>query len=852
MVRLPKMHPAQLSLFEDDQLLKTAPCVPILKEEVRQWRRSHYPGITTITSSLLDWWFYQEHPLPTGEQFQYYSAQQEAIETLIYIYEVKKARTRYDLLSQFAQPERQIYKNTDEDFARYCIKMATGSGKTKVMALAIVWHYFNAIASPDSKDFARTFLIIAPNVIVFERLKLDFSCGHIFHIDPMIPEHLRSDWDFEYLIRDENRLTHSTGLLLLTNIQQLYKNSDHRDKDNGSLRSILGISPKRTKRNSTLEFLHQHSNQLLIMNDEAHHLHDEKNKWNEVIGNIHHQTPILSQLDFSATPRTEQGKLFPWVIFDYPLKQAVSEKVIKRPYKGIVNISENHSIYASEKYRGFIVAAVQRWREYRDELSKSGKRPILFIMLGSTQEADEVGDHLRRAYPSDFEGEKTLIIHTRVDGEITEGDIEQARKVAREVDQPNCPVNAIVSVLMLREGWDVQSVTVIVGLRPYNSKAKILPEQTVGRGLRLMFPHNNTGYIERVDIIGNKAFLKFVEDLEKIEDYQLSNFDVEKDKISIATVYPDPHKQDYDIIVPKLSTMLVRKKLIAEDLMALDVKAFKCPPLPKKPGDAAEQAFRYDGYDYLTLEKEVERNYTITSPKNANEVIGYYAREIAKDLHLPSQFALIAPKVREFFELKAFGEDTDINNPIIIQAMNRSANLYVVKRLFHQALSHHLFTETEPIIQVKDRSLSAIQPFPFSNNHAYSGRKCLLNYAPCSNLLEQTFAQFLDEASDVAAWCKLPHSFGFAIEYLDQQTNLHYYYPDFIARTIDDVHWIIETKGREDTDVTSKDDAGKRWCKYVTKLTNQHWEYIRVQEDAFKAINPTELSDLENSLFWLD
>ena len=79
-------------------------------------------------------------------------------------------------------------------------------------------------------------------------------------------------------------------------------------------------------------------------------------------------------------------------------------------------------------------------------------------------------------------------------------------------------MNAIVSVLMLREGWDVQNVTVIVGLRPYSSKANVLPEQTIGRGLRLMFRDQNSAYIERVDVIGNKKFIEFVEQLEKEED----------------------------------------------------------------------------------------------------------------------------------------------------------------------------------------------------------------------------------------------------------------------------------------------------------------------------------------------
>src|SRR5258708_13014206 len=77
-----------------------------------------------------------------------------------------------------------------DEFARYCTKMATGSGKTKVMSLAIVWQYFNAVRENED-DYAKTFLIIAPNVIVYERLKTDFKLRRIFNLDPLIPPHLK-------------------------------------------------------------------------------------------------------------------------------------------------------------------------------------------------------------------------------------------------------------------------------------------------------------------------------------------------------------------------------------------------------------------------------------------------------------------------------------------------------------------------------------------------------------------------------------------------------------------------------------------------------------------------------------
>src|SRR5262249_16872922 len=182
-----------------------------------------------------------------------------------------------------------------------------------------------------------------------------------------------------------------------------------------------------------------------------------------------------------------------------------------------------------------------------------------------------------------------LIIHTDRSGEVSKRDLDVARKVAREVDNEKSPINCIVSVMMLREGWDVQSVTVIVGLRPYSSKAKILPEQTVGRGLRLMF-RGATGYEERVDVIGNKTFIEFVEQLEREEDIQLETFKI-GDKVSIVTIAPDPNKRDKDIAIPVMSPILTRKKSLAEEIAELDVSAFSCPVLPRKQDDTAAKTF---------------------------------------------------------------------------------------------------------------------------------------------------------------------------------------------------------------------------------------------------------------------
>jgi type III restriction enzyme len=118
------------------------------------------------------------------------------------------------------------------------------------------------------------------------------------------------------------------------------------------------------------------------------------------------------QLDFSATPRFTKGAIFPWTISDYPLKQAIIDNIVKRPMKGIAHIVESKSEYASVRYKGYLTAAVERWREYREQLKTLRRNPLMFVMMNDTEEADDVADWLRSSYPAEFGAKKTQVIHT--------------------------------------------------------------------------------------------------------------------------------------------------------------------------------------------------------------------------------------------------------------------------------------------------------------------------------------------------------------------------------------------------------------------------------------------------------
>jgi len=832
-------------MFDLEDRLRTAVCVPAIRAEMKKWRAGGYKGITTTTQELFDFWFSTDHTLKNGADFRFHDAQREAIETLVYIFEVVRVRTRTTLLESYATNVPDLRLPDYDAFARYALKMATGSGKTLVMAMAIVWQFANYIRG--NKEYANNFLILAPNVIVFDRLKSDFESGQIFRTLPLIPKHLEWLWEMEYYMRGDTERTNSEGALYLSNIQQFYERASKAETAEPTvITAVLGPLPPsaKTEISDFTRRIADRDGLCMVLNDEAHHTHDEGSEWNAVIRRLHDNKPLAAQLDFSATPRYSKGSLFAWTIFDYPLKQAILDGVVKRPIKGISKVVEARSNIASTRYEGYLTAGVQRWKEYREQLEPLDKKPILFVMMNSTAEADDIGDWLRTKYPAEFGGEKTLIIHTDRSGEVSKNDLESARKAAREVDHDQSPVNAIVSVLMLREGWDVQNVTVVVGLRPYTAKANILPEQTIGRGLRLMFRNLAGEYRERVDIIGNKAFLDFVEDLEKLEDIKLDTFEVGKDKLRILTIQPVEEKIDKDIGIPDITPILRRKESLADEIENLDVMAFNINKLPLKEKDLAETTtFVYEGRDILTDEKLIEREYKIPPVQTAEEVIGYYARRIAADIKLPSQFAVLAPKIREFFECKAFGTTVDLSNPGVIRAMSSNVASFVVIKTFEKALLDKIVEQKEPELISASRLLSETQPYPTSKTVCESP-KTIFNFVPCDNKFERDFTVGLDRWEDIERFAKLPQQFGFSIQYTDSRANIRNYFPDFIAVSVDGARWVIETKGREDVDVRLKDNAAISWCENASELTGERWQYLKVPQNTFEKLHPETFEEL--------
>jgi type III restriction enzyme len=185
----------------------------------------------------------------------------------------------------------------DEDWPRYVMKLATGAGKTKVMSLLIAWCYFHKLYENDS-DLSANFLLIAPNIIVLDRLRVDFDERKIFHQDPVLPangyrgQNWHDDFQLTVHIQDQIGLVSDTGNIFLTNIHRVFKGENapsFNDADTADY--FLGPRPsgKTTDSQVDLGLIIREVPDLVVLNDEAHHIHDPAMAWFRSIQDIANQ-----------------------------------------------------------------------------------------------------------------------------------------------------------------------------------------------------------------------------------------------------------------------------------------------------------------------------------------------------------------------------------------------------------------------------------------------------------------------------------------------------------------------------------------------------------------------------------
>jgi len=880
-----RWFPAAENLRESAYEKLLPPLVAKIREEVTAWREADYAGASPTSRALLDWWFHTDHMTEQGDgtqsQFRYYFAQREAVESVIWLYDVRGARDKFDFL-RFDASGAVSSNMFDEDWPRFVVKMATGAGKTKVLSLLIAWSFFHKLYEVGSQ-LARNFLLIAPNIIVLDRLRADFDGLRIFFNDPILPDNgvagrnWRDDFQLALHIQDDVRIVRPTGNLFLTNIHRVYlgevpeptlEDDDLRDY----FLSPFGEKPagKTTDSNTDLGEIVREIDELAVFNDEAHHIHDPRLAWFGCIRDIHlrllqKDLRLSLQIDVTATPRHNNGAIFVQTISDYPLVEAIAQNVVKHPVlpdaASRAKLNDHTSPIISEKYADYLRLGVEEWRKSYAEHEKLGKKAVLFVMVDDTRNCDEVGEYLQKICPE--LNEAVLVIHTKANGEISEAssgkskdELERLRKESNEIDTWKSNHKAIVSVLMLKEGWDVRNVTVIVGLRAYSAKSNILPEQTLGRGLRRMYFGSEQR--ETVSVMGTPAFMEFVESIQN-EGVSFEYAPMggeggrERQDSIVVEVDNDASGKDLDaldIALPRLTRRFNREY---KDLGELDPTAFgnvKLPIKPFTPEETREIVFK------TMLESEVDHTIQLDGD-NAGDwrsVVAFFARQLLKDLRLVGGYELLYPKVRTFIRDCLFSQPVDLDDPVILRNLSEPEASKVLFDCFHTAINALTIRDSgasriEGYIKLRD-----VRPFRTEPRGFLAPKKSVFNKIvgeSGADSLELAFAAFLEGASDVQSFAKNYMAVGFKLDYVKANGELSTYTPDFFARTNDGVVWIVETKGREELDVPQKMARLKQWCDDASAASEAEggprYGFVYVDQESFERHKPASFAALTAS-----
>jgi len=845
-----------------------------LREAVDKWRNGGYPGASSVTQRLFQFWFEEDHIL-NGSTFKYYFGQREAVETLVYLFEIEKNRDAKPLIDSFAESFkkdmftyniehqttmdggrqiRRYFPELDSDglqdlppenLRRYAFKMATGSGKTYVMAMIMVWSYFHKKLIKGS-DLSTNFLVVAPNVIVYQRLEKDFASNKIFYGLPLIPPEWQ--WNMKVILRGESTEPDPSGNLFLTNVQQIYESREEGWTPANAVDAILGQKPVKdltSYQRSMLERIRSLKD-LVVINDEAHHVHDEELVWYKTLMSIHETIPkgLALWLDFSATPKDQNGTYYPWIICDYPLAQAVEDRIVKAPLiVHQVKRSDPEKVTkdnVSDVYGEWLLAALERWKEHHKTYKALGPKPVLFIMAEKNAFADEIGKWLAdKTNKTGLKENEVLVIHTDSEGEITKADVEKAREVARDIDLPANKTKVIVSVMMLREGWDVKNVSVVLGLRPFTSKAKILPEQAVGRGLRLM-ENISPDRTQTLEVLGTKAFEDFVRQLE-MEGVGIKT--VTKPPAPPIKIEPVQEKIKYDIAIPLTRPVYLHdyKKLSLIDPLSLD---------PIYDRDELEEEFRISlRMEFATTETEVHRAVIIPgTPPLSQEILSSITNKVIAEAKLSNVFAELYPIGRTYVSERCFGKKIDLENEDIRNHLRAPMLQQGIAKYLARKISELTSEKREIEFEEEEFKLSDTQPFVWRRRHLQC-EHTIFNYVATYNDFESEFGKYLDRCSDVLRFSALAEHFTrFRVDYLSPSGAIKFYYPDFVAvqkgKDGKRINWIIETKGQVYEAVAYKEVSIQDWCKKVTAQTGDIWNYIRVDQKVFGDGKFKKFSDL--------
>jgi type III restriction enzyme len=860
-----RWYPGEEELTEEGAAKLMPPLVVKIRQGVHAWRESGYAGVSDTSRHLLLHWFTYPHVLDNGDgsarDFQYFFAQREAVESAVWLYEAERARDPYSLM-RYDSTQRVSRNMFPEDWTRYVFKLATGAGKTKVLSLLMAWSYFHKLYEPAS-DLSTNFLMIAPNIIVLDRLRDDFDGLAIFRNDPVLPENgyggrdWRNDFQLTVHIQDEVGPTSDMGNLFLTNVHRVYEGPLAASLEDDDLASyFLGPKPvgKTTARMIDLGDVVRELNDLVVLNDEAHHIHDDKLAWFKAIEDLSSRliqkgSKLSAQFDVTATPKHSNGAIFVQTVCSYPLVEAIRQGVVKTPVlpdeASRSKLMERTSEYVEEQFADHIKLGYLEWKKLYDRLLPTGKKAILFVMTMETKDSDRVADYMEREFP-DLAG-AVLVIHTNRSGEVKEPggkrddkELELLRQASRNIDDPNSPYKVVVSVLMLREGWDVQNVVAMVGLRPFTAKAAILPEQTLGRGLRRMF-RDSPDITEHVSVVGTQAFLDFVEGI-RSEGVELDYVPMGTgtDHLGPLVVAVDHGNTDkdldsLDIDLPILSPRIERQMKDLDEIDPHQLPSLHLPIRQFTPQQQREIVFRDLDTGEATWSTDLGED-VVPMPQ---ALIAYLTMEVMRHLRLVGGKEILFGKMKAYVTEHLFDRSVDLNDLNAVRNLSETGTRNALREVFTNAINQLTVRHVGNTRIVDGIKLSNAKPHEVARRPYLLATKSIFDKVVCGNDDELKFATFLDrKATDVVSFVKNETRSGFLnMEYVKSSGMIAAYYPDFIVKTTDGTIWIIETKGQEDIDVMPKWKRLVEWCVDATAKDKEQRTFrpLYVLHTGFKA-----------------
>ncbi len=855
-----------------------------LRGEVRDWREAGWPVTAVVTRRLIEWWFERdEERRAVGKRF--FFCQQEAVETVIYLYEVQNRRR---------MPETG-------DLLRYALKLATGTGKTVVMALFVTWATLHK-RKVSGSSLSTNFLVLVPNLTVRDRVSgqprgdgLDPAGEHnLYGAFEMVPPEYREEFHPNVLVRNWQSIQ-------LENKREDWIGEGEVPLEEGRFipQAVLRAMQRRAKQdpNAPIRRLLGGWRDLVVINDEAHHVYGEKRtragddpehiKWSKILERIGRAARVSLVVDLSATPwygsgsPKPEGTLFEWLVSDFSVYDAFESGLVKvvrlpdpdeqgRVYLDLWDLVKGAK--TKEEYlracKGAIASIYSSWKKDHDEWAGSfefarGPAPVLLCVADSAQRAAWLFEHLTREYellrnPDDDDRSRWVTIP--IDSKVFDAD-KGNEAVLREMvntvgskGKPGEHVRAIISVNMLSEGWDVKSVTHILGLRAFGSP--LLTEQIIGRGLR------RTNY----DVLNQPLAERPEGSDETVDAFGIPfvGFPVEKRKRpktgewgqKPVTIEADPKKAKFRVQVPNVRSWAVgvtdslADRIQVDDLPQLRLNPKETPPdVHVRPvvGGAPEAV--------MTLE-EVRKEWPVlrTAFLMAEELYQETNPGSASDLGIGPTFDELLEVSQRFLDsrvtpLEAGGLKSDV----------RDVGIYYWRRQALDALDTAIRgagtvdVEAVPILGSPEWLDSAnLRRFQWTGVVA-EGKRCHTNKVPCHTDLEKRFADFLDGATDVVRYFK-NERFGFSVTYYESNRPRQYY-PDFIIAARDkdgrEGMWLAETKGEVRPNTGLKSEAARLWCEKMSGTRHGQWRYLLAHQKKFEAAlaaGASSLAELADSL----